>query len=467
MLTGLAGHTVEGRYIFASDLHYRWWITTGPGKGLRSKALYYLCDGNAHDCEHKEGRAALIHMERFRPIGTQEINQKTPSWAFNRACKADTEPYFQAWLNDRPAAGGAGGDLPWLPSQEEEESSSDDESSSTEEAEDLKTKVGRLREKLKKAERAEKKLKEKEAAEKARLRAKALKDAGKKKKKKADREKSEDTREPKKKKEKKEKKRKHSPDPDEKKKKKKKKRKGDDCSDSSSSHRLFGVREEESDDAAAKSKRKKQDRGPFGTGSAEKFKDLASEDDLDTDKTVFRDAPTQSQAVNQLKLEEYHQQHPGRLAARLLMKMSRETALNSVGAAYIRESRTPPAAFHYFQTMMVPGLGQKLNIRTARELRTLCVILDCLARDQPAYGADILRQRIKALEKSAQDGTWMAAQYLELINPEQATLLDRAEQVYLAKEVALESKVKGFTGRGTEYKGKGDQKGAKGKGPKG
>jgi hypothetical protein len=49
--TGPSGHFVDCRYLCASDSHYRWWATEGPGRGLSKRATYHFCDGNSHECE--------------------------------------------------------------------------------------------------------------------------------------------------------------------------------------------------------------------------------------------------------------------------------------------------------------------------------------------------------------------------------------------------------------------------------
>ena len=72
---------------------------------------------------------------------------------------------------------------------------------------------------------------------------------------------------------------------------------------------------------------------------------------------------------------QYAKKRPGRLASRLL-KMRREGAQGSVGADPKKIGLTPPAAHHYFITVMMPRLGTSLNLRTQRELPTLCVALD-------------------------------------------------------------------------------------------
>ena len=110
------------------------------------------------------------------------------------------------------------------------------------------------------------------------------------------------------------------------------------------------------------------DRGPFGAAEVERFSGRKEADS--SDESDFREAPAQNMATNQLRLTEYSQKHPGRLAERLLLKMHRESSLISVGAK-VGKRQTPAAAMHYLQTMMLPSLGAKVNIRTGRELRTL------------------------------------------------------------------------------------------------
>ena len=207
---------------------------------------------------------------------------------------------------------------------------------------------------------------------------------------------------------------------------------------------------------------RKGDRGPFGGGPIVEFSDEGSSSS--GEESVFREAPAQSSKTNQLALVTYSQKKPGRLAARLLMKMREEAALGSAGAIDITE-RTPAAAVHYLLTIMQQQLGQKMNLRTQRELRTLAVSLDHLAQKSPAKAADTIAQRIKALERATAEGSWLGAQFLELIAAENSSLLDRAEQVYLQREALLEHKVnKMFTpGKGGRGEPKG-QKGDKGRG---
>lgn len=57
-------------------------------------------------------------------------------------------------------------------------------------------------------------------------------------------------------------------------------------------------------------------------------------------------------------------------------------------------------------TVLCPQLGAKLNLRPQREMKTLCTAMDMLAQKQPAHAADVLGQRLKALEKATMEGHW-------------------------------------------------------------
>ena len=171
--------------------------------------------------------------------------------------------------------------------------------------------------------------------------------------------------------------------------------------------------------------------------------------------------------MNQLRLVQYAKKKPGRLASRLLLKMQREGAQGAVGADPSKVGLTPPSAQHYLITVMMPRLGTSLNMRTQRELRTLCVALDFLARHRPGHAADLITQRIKALEKATVDSHWGSAQFLELLNPEGAGLLERDEEFFTTKEYLNEMKLRGLAQWKSPQKGepKGDREkgGRKGK----
>ena len=117
-----------------------------------------------------------------------------------------------------------------------------------------------------------------------------------------------------------------------------------------------------------------------------------------------QDAPADRKATSQQRLTRYAQKMPGRLVSRLLLKMLKESAHGSAGAITKDPNPIPPAAVHCMMTVLCPQL------RTQREMKTLCTAMDMLAQKQPAHAADVLGQRLKALEKATMDGHWGSTQ---------------------------------------------------------
>lgn len=79
---------------------------------------------------------------------------------------------------------------------------------------------------------------------------------------------------------------------------------------------------------------------------------------------------------------------------------------------------------------MVPALQSKCTQRTQRELKVKTTLLDLLAESKGTEAADVLAQRVKALEKSARDNKqWRWAKHLdlELVEGDDTTLVDQGE----------------------------------------
>ncbi|CAE7177202.1 unnamed protein product [Symbiodinium necroappetens] len=79
-------------------------------------------------------------------------------------------------------------------------------------------------------------------------------------------------------------------------------------------------------------------------------------------------------------------------------------------------------ATNWTLTMMAP---KQPPIRLLREMRTLAMALE-IAAGRYQYAADVLAQRLKALELFQSVGAWNRAQYLELLDAEGPSLLDAA-----------------------------------------
>ena len=471
LTTDEKGHWVKGRYLVASDTHMRWWMESGQGKGLSRSCSYHFCETTSIDCKATK-KGAAIHLEKFRVIGQRQINSQVPDWAFKRPCAKIFLDYLKG-VGKEPGAEVETGELPWAEpgEDEEDEEESEEESSSGSGGEaGLKAKLEKARADLDALEKqlrkaAQSKSSKSHAKEKVKQKSPSRKEE---KPKKAVKEKTK--KRPAKEKEKgnEKKKRDRSPDREAKKKEEKerkaKKKRIDEPSSSSSEEEeegLFGAAPVES--RADKGPKLKKDRGPFGGGDVVRYQ---GETDSESEQG-FRDAPAAPKASNQLRLVQYSKKTPGRLASRLLIKMQQEGALGAVGAGVDETGEmTPPAATHYLMTVMIPQLGNKLNLRSQRELKTLCAALDLLAKKQPAHAADLLGQRVKALEKASHDGSWTAAQFLELLSPEAGGLLERDEEVYMNREALLELKLKGLNqprGRGGDNRNPQEKGGKKGK----
>lgn len=85
-----------------------------------------------------------------------------------------------------------------------------------------------------------------------------------------------------------------------------------------------------------------------------------------------------------------------------------------------------------------------MNLQLQRELKTLCLAVDYLATKHPARAADLLSQKVKSIEKAGTDGYWGSAQYLKLVSPEMAGLLDCEEEIYINREFLQELKLRGM-----------------------
>ena len=188
-----------------------------------------------------------------------------------------------------------------------------------------------------------------------------------------------------------------------------------------------------------------RDKGPFGVGETRKLpKDNAESSSEEGSETTesgqsFHKAP--SGLTLHLRLQRYAQRHPGRLATRLLQRMERATrfegAMIPTGVA---GGAVKPCALSYYLAIMTPMMKDKWSLRTQRETRVLAEILDQLAINQAPTAADIIAQRLKALEQSANDNnSWKRAKFLELV-AEDTTLADRGEEQMMMKEAEQEEK---------------------------
>ena len=464
------GQWAEASFIAVSDEHLRWWLDSGEGQADAWQFEVHFCPTGQRGCrEGKRGRGKDFHTDRFRVVTVGDLTNKKIDWLKSSPSKKYVEEELQR-LSDLPTgkaaddggggAGGLGFDEQHLPPADPSEGHEALKGLTELEKEIGRGRQARKRQGTPERERAPTGEKPKEAQK------------------------------------------------EKKKLKKKKRKKNEDATAQGratsapagpSDKGWFGqpAREPEvnsssstsSSTPATKKKKKKKkeksrakgskDRGPFGAGAKMGYGggDLAS-DDSSEDSQLFREGPHSGGASLQLMLQEYAQRRPGRLASRLLQKMQVMVAKEGGPLTTLRTgSRTPPVATNWTLTMMAP---KQPPIRLLREMRTLAMALDEIAAGRYQFAADVLAQRLKALELFQSDGGWNRAQYLELLDAEGPSLLGRDEAVMASKEWAGELRMrrlqtkgggkgdpKGDPKRETKGDPKGDKGGKKGKGGKG
>ena len=101
----------------------------------------------------------------------------------------------------------------------------------------------------------------------------------------------------------------------------------------------------------------------------------------------------------------------------------------------------PALATRYLLAMLMPK-HPRMPVRTMREMRTVCCVLDLLAKAKWDEAADVLAQRLKALERSLIDENWARSQFAELIPLENATLMSKEEEYMLQREMEIEQRLR-------------------------
>lgn len=484
-----SGVILEAMFLAAADLYYHWWMNDSGDAPSKDEGIYHLCGTSTKDCPPISKYPTMVHGDRYRNLGTQVLSSKQVPWLQDKAIydgymfslgkfdaylksvhglpKGAPKPLADAeWEDDRHPSGEGEGE----PGSSEESESED---------EDMKGRIKKLRAELKKAED--------DAAERRKGKKKSRPDrglaagSGKDKKKREPRTREVDRvrhrgRSP----------RDQSPEGEQRKKRKKGRRhksrskeRGRRASSPAKQGRTDHPEESgDYEDASpqelfhskrgvdVKIKESEQDRGPFGGGPPVKFKE---KDDTgsSSSESSFRKGPSSTAKSSQQRWLAYSNRHPGRLASRMLLKMEQATARGVEGPNHTEGNRTPAVAMNHVLTILLPSLGQKAGLRSTRELKTLGSILDLLARGAPSKAADVVAQRIKAVERASHESHWGSAQFLELLPPENSMLLDKDEEMFVAKEYLLEQKLRDYDRRGGQRRevaeGKGKSKGAKGK----
>eukprot|EP00435_Cladocopium_sp_Y103_P044009 s914_g12.t1 len=468
------GIWLEAKLLAVSDAHLFWWITEGPGKAKDRTFRLHLCVTLQDQCPRgRRNREEEFHTDYFRSLEAGDIVDSKVSWFKQPPAKEDVAVEVAKLAGTAPRgrtrgrekrAGVREGALDWDASDSDplEALGEVEEERVNKRLAALKKQTvgepdrGREATKVEKEKKSPHKKDKRKAKEKKRSQKTSSLSADKKAKKPLwfGKRKSLSPR----------------------------RRKGD-SSDSSSSTRAKKKKPAKKDDSSssserkAKKKRKKADqvdRGPYGVGQKQRYDgqislSSSSDDDDARDGQVFRAGL--SGTSKHLQLQEYAETKPGRLTARLLRKMQMILAREEGPMNHqTGQNLTPPTATSYYLTVLVPQYKDRLNVRTNRELRSIAKALDLLAVGKADRAGDVLTQRYKALELYLADQTWSRAQFLELIPPEGASLVEKDEMLMASKEQTVESRMRA-TLSSQQYTWRPQQKGdgkaeEKGKAPK-
>ena len=130
---------------------------------------------------------------------------------------------------------------------------------------------------------------------------------------------------------------------------------------------------------------------------------------------------------------------PGRLAAVTLQKMANRVARDGEVTTWKRFEVPPVAKSYYLRVLK----GQGGSIRNLREMESWCTVLDHLAHGRRRMALDFAASRLKAVERANKDGNWARAQFLELLEPEAASLAGKDEEVLISEELRFQNRIYG------------------------
>ena len=124
--------------------------------------------------------------------------------------------------------------------------------------------------------------------------------------------------------------------------------------------------------------------------------------------------------------------NPGTLATQLLQKLQDAIGKEGVQAAWTEDQR-PVATLSYYHRVLAE------NKRTAagllREAKTLSSVLDLLALDRPREAADVVAQRLVAMEfVTKEGGSWGVTKFVELVPQDGAALMDKSSRTMAKNE---------------------------------
>ena len=149
-----------------------------------------------------------------------------------------------------------------------------------------------------------------------------------------------------------------------------------------------------------------------------------------SDELLFRNAP--SRGGGGRDVQQAAERQPGKLTRGGLEEMGRflEGRCGASGEGHWRGRKFMA---YVSQVLLLTHTPMKIGIQNHREVITVATALDCILAGKVLEAADVLTQRLKALEQSFADGSWATAGHQELIPPSAASISGLEERDLAAR----------------------------------
>ena len=154
------------------------------------------------------------------------------------------------------------------------------------------------------------------------------------------------------------------------------------------------------------------------------------------EEQYFREASRSSTKHGRIKLVTFARRCPGSLANRMLQRMQGRVIDEGEATRMMAKLGPPVVGKQYYAKVLK---GKLTNKRNAQEAKTLLTILDHVTARRYNEAADVLAQRIKAIEAAQEAGGWESARFLELVDDDEDWLMEKEEQAMVAQERRFES----------------------------
>ena len=164
------------------------------------------------------------------------------------------------------------------------------------------------------------------------------------------------------------------------------------------------------------------------------------------------------------KLKRIWQRYPGCLASSMISE-AKNALVTAAGTSWAVDKHSlPPVVTQYVRQTVMPTMGAPM----AQEVLTIAQALDMMLVGRIGACADLLGQRLKALESLGRGNHWTVARQHELVRVENQGLADDAEHREAAARAREDDKLRGMLTRQSQgSKGDSQGKGKKGKESKG